>query len=70
MTHDIDRCIAMGLTPRKLEFLIRNHANLADIAVMYRTDGSVVQMLMVRWGLGHLSGREKANVTLIREVVL
>lgn len=70
VSHETERSIAMGLTPGKLEHLIREHASVDQIALAYRTDVSVVQMLMVRWGLSHLSGREKANVTLVREVEL
>ena len=69
MTHEIERSIASGLTPRKLEHLIREHASVDQIALAYRTDGSVVKMLMARWGLAHLSGRAKSNVVLVREVV-
>lgn len=70
VSHETERAIAMGLTPGKLEHLIREHASVDQIAIAYRTDVSVVQMLMVRRGLSHLSGREKANVTLVREVEL
>ena len=70
MTHDIERSIAAGLTPGKLEHLIREHASVDQIAVAYRTDGGTVRMLMARWGLAHLSGREKVNVTLTREMSL
>jgi hypothetical protein len=68
MSHDTERSIAMGLTPGKLEHLIREHASVDQVAVAYRTDVSVVKMLMARWGLGHLSGREKSNVILVREM--
>ena len=65
MSHETERAIAMGLTPGKLEHLIREHASVDQIAVAYRTDGSIVKMLLARWGLGHLSGREKSNVVLL-----
>lgn len=67
MTYEIERSIASGLTPGKLEHLIREHASVDQIALAYRTDGSVVKMLMARWGLAHLSGRQKSNVRLVRE---
>lgn len=66
MTYEIERSIASGLTPGKLEHLIREHASVDQIASAYRTDGSVVKMLMARWGLAHLSGRQKSNVVLVR----
>ena len=66
MTYEIERSIVAGLTPRKLEHLIREHASVDQIALAYRTDGSVVKMLMARWGLAHLSGRAKSNVVLVR----
>lgn len=66
MTYEIERSIVSGLTPGKLEHLIREHASIDQIALAYRTDGSVVKMLMARWGLDHLSGREKSDVTLVR----
>ena len=66
MTYEIERSIVAGLTPRKLEHLIREHASVDQIASAYRTDGSVVKMLMARWGLDHLSGRAKSNVVLVR----
>ena len=65
MTHEIERSITAGLTPRKLEHLIRGHASVGDIAAAYMTDVLTVQLLMRRWGLEHLSGRAKANVVLL-----
>jgi len=62
----IETALSAGLTPRKLEHLIREHASVDQIALAYRTDGSVVKMLMARWGLAHLSGRAKSNVVLVR----
>ena len=64
MTY-IETALAAGLTPRKLEHLIREHASVDQIALAYRTDGGVVKMLMARWGLEHLSGRAKQNVVLL-----
>ncbi len=66
MTYEIERSIVAGLTPGKLEHLIREHASVDQIALAYRTDESVVKMLMARWGLAHLSGRQKSNVVLVR----
>ena len=68
MTY-IETALAAGLTPRKLEHLIRGHASVGDIAAAYQTDVLTVQLLMRRWGLEHLSGREKSNVVLVREAV-
>lgn len=64
MTY-IETALAAGLTPRKLEHLIRGHASVGDIAAAYMTDVLTVQLLMRRWGLEHLSGRAKANVVLL-----
>lgn len=60
------RAITNGLTPGKLEHLLRGHACVSDIAAIYLTDVATVQLLMRRWGLDYLSGREKSNVTLVR----
>ena len=68
MTY-IETALDAGLTPRKLEHLIRGHASVGDIAAAYMTDVLTVQLLMRRWGLEHLSGRAKANVVLVREAV-
>lgn len=68
MSHETERCIAAGLTPGMLEHLMRGHAGVADIAATYKTDVSVVQMLLRRWGLDHLSGRSKSDVFLVRKV--
>ena len=65
MTYEIERSIAAGLTPGKLEHLIRGHASVGDIAAAYMTDVLTVQLLMRRWGLEHLSGRAKSNVVLL-----
>ena len=69
MTYEIERAISVGLTPRKLEHLIREHASVEKIAFAYMIEHAVVRMLMARWGLSHLSGRAKANVVLVREAV-
>lgn len=63
-----ERAITNGLTPGKLEHFLRGHACVSDIAAIYLTDVLTVQLLMRRWGLDHLSGREKSNVTLTREI--
>ena len=65
MTY-IETALAAGLTPRKLEHFIREHASPSDIAAAYMTDVLTVQLLMRRWGLEHLSGRAKSNVVLVR----
>ena len=64
MTY-IETALDAGLTPRKLEHLIRGHASVGDIAAAYQTDVLTVQLLMRRWGLEHLSGRAKQNVVLL-----
>lgn len=61
-----ERAISSGLTPGKLEHLLRGHACVSDIAAIYGSDVLTVQLLMRRWGLDHLSGREKSNVVLTR----
>lgn len=58
--------IASGLTQRTIEWYLRNHTPLDEIAQAHRTDVVTVQLLISRWGVRHLSGREKSNVTLIR----
>jgi len=65
MTY-IESALSAELTPRKLEHFIREHAAVSDIAAAYRTDVLTVQLLMRRWGLEHLSGRQKSNVVLVR----
>lgn len=67
MTY-IETALAAGLTPRKLEHFIREHAAIGDITAAYRTDVLTVQLLMRRWGLEHLSGRAKSNVRLVRDL--
>lgn len=62
----VENAIAEGLTPRKLEFLLRNGCPIEEAAMTYYTDVLTVQLLMRRWGLDHLSGREKSDVTLVR----
>lgn len=58
--------IASGLKPRTLEWCLQLHTPICEIARAYKTDALTVQLLMKRWGIDYLSGREKSNVTLIR----
>lgn len=59
-----------GLTPEKLRHFLDNHAPLVAIAAEYETDVPMIEFMMARWGFAHLSGRQKSNVVLVREVVL
>lgn len=61
-----ESAISDGLTPRKMEFMLRNGCPLDEIAMTYYVDVLTVRLLMKRWGLDHLSGREKSDVTLVR----
>lgn len=58
-----------GLSPAKLRHFLDNRAPITAIAAEYETDVQMVEFLMSRWGFSHLKGREKSNVTLVREIV-
>lgn len=60
--------IASGLTPRRLEELLRGHASVEQIADVYGISERMVGVLMERWQLARLSGREKISVTLVRNL--
>ena len=61
-----ESAIASGLTPRAIEWYLRNHTPLDEIARTHQTDVITVQLLISRWGVRHLSGRDKSNVILVR----
>ena len=60
--------LAAGLNPRELERLIRGHASKEQIADAFGLSVAVVESMMTRWGLSHLSGRAKSNVRLVRDL--
>ena len=62
-----EQAITSGLTPGRLEWLLRNGCSLVEIAMTYKTDLLTVQLLMTRWQLTQWSGREKEDVVLVRK---
>ena len=62
-----EHAITAGLTPGRLEWLLRNGCAIDEIAGTYQTDVLTVQLLMTRWQLAHFSGREKSDVLLVRK---
>lgn len=59
--------IDAGLTPRQLEHLIRNKTPESQIAAAYGMDVIELGDLLRRWGMHHLTGRGKTNVTIVKE---
>lgn len=66
-TMTAQEAIDAGLTPRQLEHLIRNKTPEWEIAAAYNMGMTELLRLMRRWGLDHLSGRGKTNVTIVKE---
>jgi hypothetical protein len=62
------KALAAGMTPRELERLIRGHASKEQIADAFGLSVAIVEAMMARWGLAHLSGRAKSNVRLVRDL--
>lgn len=60
--------IDSGLTPLRLEVMMREHVPDVEITERYRIGPYTLAMIRRRWGLHHLSGREKSNVTIVRSV--
>lgn len=60
--------IDSGLTPLALEVMMREHVPDVAITERYRIGLHTLAMIRKRWGLHHLSGREKSNVTIVRSV--
>ncbi len=65
----VETAVSNGLTPVQLDHYLRNHCPLAQIATAHSLDVATVEEVMRVWGLAHLSGRDKSNVTLVREIV-
>lgn len=61
-----ENAIKSGLTPRRLEFYLRNNAGVDAIAEIHGTSAEMVRELMNRWTLGHLDGHAKSNVRLVK----
>lgn len=59
-----ETAIKSGLSPRRLEFYLRNCAGAEEIAKIHGTDAKTIRALMDRWSLGHLDGHGKSNVTI------
>lgn len=57
-----------GLTPGILQQLLLKHVQEQAILAVYGIAAPTLAMLRRRWGLHHLSGRDKSNVTIIREM--
>lgn len=60
--------IDSGLTPLALEVMMREHVPDAAITERYSIGPYTLTMIRKRWGLHHLSGRDKQNVTIVRSV--
>lgn len=57
-----------GLTPAVLQQLVQKHVQERAILAAFGIGAPTLAMLRRRWGLHHLSGRDKSNVTIILEM--
>ena len=59
--------IRNGLHPRILRQMLSASVSNASIAAQHGLTIPQLKMIADRWGQAHLMGREKSNVTIIRE---
>jgi len=59
--------IRNGLNPRALHQLLRASVSSKQIAAAHGLTMAQLKMIAARWNLAHWLGREKSNVTIVRE---